>query len=311
MGLTRSHLLVLATAVCMSFILIHSHALKVSGISSLQQVLFRMAIATPLLALFLGRKGLRPVERSSIVPFLSIGLVFSFFLFSALSAIALGLPIAVAVALVYTQPIFTAIISSLTGREPMSFGRALIVAIGTAGAVLSTGLSIGELLHLELEPCLVVGFVSGLLYALYLALKRHLRELGYGPEQITLSAFAIGLATTGALSITLSLAVGGDPRLTELVLPNAYQMALLVSFAVFSTAMPYTLLNFVRPGDISPASEGLLLLIDPALHILWAYVLFGQAVSLSQYVGVTLILSSSAAYHIFKPRRERGEKTMG
>ena len=298
MGLTRSHVLVLSTAVCMSFILIHSYALKASGMSSLQQVLLRMAIATPLLALLLGRRNMRFLGRSDICFSLLIGLVFSSFLFSALSAIALGLPIAVAVALVYTQPIFTAIISTLTGKEPMDFKKACIILLGTAGAILSTGLGPEELLHLRLGAGLVLGFLSGFLYALYLALKRHMRERGYGPEQITISTFVTGLAMTGLLSLIVFFAIGGDPRLTGFIMPSPYQMALITSFAIFSTAMPYTFLNYVRPEDISPAGEGLLLLLDPALHVLWAYLFFGQAVAFWQYVGVALIITASAIFHL-------------
>ena len=296
---TRSHVLVLGTAVCMSFILIHSYALKTSGMSSLQQVLLRMAIATPLLALLLGRKGtLRGLGRSDLRLLLSIGLVFSLFLFSALSAIALGLPIAVAVALVYTQPIFTAIFSALGRKEPLGLGEACIILLGTGGAILSTGLSPEELLHLKLGIGLVFGFLSGFLYALYLALKRQLRERGYTPEQITISTFATGLTITAILSAALLLTIEGDPRLIGFTLPSAYQMALAASFAIFSTAMPYTLLNYVRPEDISPASEGLLLLLDPALHVLWAYIIFGQAVGPWQYMGVALIIMASAIFHL-------------
>ena len=301
---TRSHALVLASALGMSFILIHSYALKLAGVSSIQQVLLRIAIATPMLFVVLGRgRALRRPGGRELGLILALGLVFTLFLFSALSAVALGLPVAVAVALVYTQPIYTAIISALTGEERPSAWGAATVILGTLGAFLATGLSVEEIMALRLGPGLLPGLLSGFLYALYLALKRQARSRGLSPQQITCFTFASALVMTGLLVIAL-LGLGlEDPRLTALAVPNAYQLALLASFAIVSTALPYTCLNFVNPREILPQEEGLLLLVVPALHVFWAFLIFKQAVSVGQYVGVALILSASAICHISRGKR--------
>jgi len=54
------------------------------------------------------------------------------------------------------------------------------------------------------------------------------------------------------------------------------------------------LLNYVRVEEVSPTTEGLLLLGDPLLHTLWAILLFKQYVTVTQYVGAGLILLSAA-----------------
>ena len=302
--ITRSHVLLMATAFCMSFILVHAQALKAIGVSSFEQVLARLAIALPVMLIAFRGAGLRRVRREDIGLFSLLGLIFSSFLLSAISAIALGLPIPVAVALVYTQPVFTAIISAVRGREMPGPLSGLAIALGVSGAFLATGLTAEELLALEISPGLASGALSGFLYAAYLAVKREARERGYGPGQTTCLTFALALLVLSLIYVPFSLAFP-DPRLVALAVPNPPQMALLVSFAIISTAMPYTFLNAVEPGEISPLAEGLLLLLDPALHVLWAFLFFGQAVGPWQYTGVALILASSAISTLAKARPSR------
>ena len=299
--ITRSHVLLVATAFCMSFILVHAQALKALGVSSFEQVLLRLAIALPIMLLVFRGAGLRDLRRRDIPLFLLLGLVFSFFLLSAISAVALGLPIPVAVALVYTQPIFTAAISVARRSEEPTLLGALAIALGVSGAFLATGLTLEELAALEFSPGLISGFLSGFLYASYLAAKREARERGYRPEQVTCLTFALSLLVLLLLYVPFSSAFP-DPRLAALSMPGPLQSALLLSFAVVSTAMPYAFLNAVEPGEVSPLSEGLLLLLDPALHVLWAFLLFGQTVSGWQYLGVTLIIASSALSTLARAR---------
>ena len=109
MKFTKSHALLIIASVGFSFILIFSTALKNSGVSSLQQVFFRMSFSLPLIfLLIIGKAKLRLKD---VAHFMLRGLVFSAFLLSALSSIVFGCPVPVTVALIYTQPFFTAIIS--------------------------------------------------------------------------------------------------------------------------------------------------------------------------------------------------------
>ena len=84
-----------------------------------------------------------------------------------------------------------------------------------------------------------------------------------------------------------------NPLLVSLVTPDSVQLVLLFSFALFSTVLPYGLLNYVKTKEVSPTTEGLLLLGGPLLHTDWATLLFGQYISEIQYVGAALILASS------------------
>lgn len=291
MKFTRSHALLLIVSLAFSFILIFSTALRNSGVSSLQQVFFRITLSLPLIfLLMMGKVKLKPKDAAH---FMFRGLVFSGFLFSALSSIAFGCPVPVTVALVYTQPFFTALISFLTGREKPSARKLIVVFIGMFGAFLASGVSVRQMAELKVNLGIFLALLGGFCYALYLFLKRTEMD-AYTPLQALFNTFMFAVIFVLILGSILRLFVE-NPLLVGFVFPNSYQLTLLVLFAVFSTVLPYSLLNYVNPIEVSPTTEGTILLLDPALHVVWAALLLGQIVSLLQYLGIILILACAFA----------------
>ena len=291
MKFTRSHALLLIVSLGFSFILIFSTLLKESGISSLQQVFSRMAFSLPLIfLLIMGRTKLKLEDAAH---FMLRGLVFSGFLFSALSSIAFGCPVPVTVALVYTQPFFTAIISFISGREKPSVKKLVIVLAGIFGAFLASGLTLQQITELDINLGILLALFGGFLYALYLFLKRTEKH-AYTPLQALFNTFLFAAPLTLILGFILRFFTE-NPLLVSFVIPNHYQLTLLIIFAVFSTVLPYGLLNYVNPNEVSPTSEGTILLLDPALHVIWAILILGQIVSIFQYLGIALILASAFA----------------
>jgi len=277
-----------------SFILVFSKVLLGTGMSSLEQLLFRLSFGLVILFLvMLFKRKFGFIHRRDFSFFAIIGIVYSLFTFSGLSSIAFGTPIPVAVALVYTQPIFTTIISQLTGKERVTAVKAGVILIGVLGAFLVSGL---QITHLQIGPGIVFPVLAGFFYAVYLWLKRQatggmLRE--YTPYQVLFNTFLFALPSILVLGLMLR-SVSTDPLFVGITTPDVYQLGLLLLFAVFSTILPYGLLNYVKVEEVSPTTEGLLLLGDPLLHSLWAILLFKQYVTVMQYVGAGLILLSAA-----------------
>ena len=291
MKFTKSHALLVIASIGFSFILVFSTTLKNSGISSLQQVFSRMAFSLPLI--FLLMMGKAKLEFRDSPHFMLRGLVFSAFLFSALSSIAFGCPVPVTVALVYTQPFFTAIISFLSGREKTSAGKLAIVLVGMFGAFLASGLTPQQIAELDINLGIFLALFGGFFYALYLFLKRT-EKSAYTPLQALFNTFLFAAPFTLILGFILRF-LTENPLLVSFVIPNHYQLTLLVLFAIFSTVLPYGLLNYVNTAEVSPTSEGTILLFDPVLHVTWAILLLGQIVSIFQYLGIILILMSAFA----------------
>jgi DME family drug/metabolite transporter len=211
-----------------------------------------------------------------------LGFVFSVFLLVALTAIAFHSPVPVTSALVYTQPIFTTIIAYLAGREKFNPVKVLVILIGVVGVFLVT-----NIFFQQVTLGAIFALSAGLLYALYLFLKRAGKP--YAPFQLLFNTFLFSVPCILGLGAVLTVLIN-RPEFVGFSMPTSYQFLLLFLFALFSTILPYGSLNKVNPSKVSPSTEGTILLLDPMLHTFWAFLLLGQLVGLLQYVGIFLIL---------------------
>ncbi|HVP40325.1 MAG TPA: DMT family transporter [Candidatus Krumholzibacteriaceae bacterium] len=264
-----------------SFIFIFSTVLNQGGISSLEQVIFRLTLALLFLFLILKGKVVLPQKRD-LPYFIALGLVLSLFLLFALTAIAFHSPVPVTSALVYTQPIFTTIIAYLAGRERFHPVKVLVILIGVVGVFLVT-----NIFFQQITLGAIFALSAGLLYALYLFLKR--AEKPYAPFQLLFNTLLFSVPCILGLGAVLTVLIN-KPEFVGFSMPTSYQFLLLFLFAFFSTILPYGSLNKVNPNKVSPSTEGTILLLDPTLHTFWAFLLLGQLVGLLQYVGIFLIL---------------------
>ncbi|MEM3090934.1 MAG: EamA family transporter [Candidatus Bathyarchaeia archaeon] len=289
MSFTRSHALLILVCFGFSFILVFSTLLKNAGVSSLQQVFFRIILALPLIFMII--KGELKLRREDFQFFFLTGLVFSCFLLSALSSIVFGCPVAVSVALIYTQPFFTAILATISGKEKMTLKKIISMIMGVVGVFFVSGVVTEPLPSLNVGG-LGFALLGGFFYSVYLYAKR-LRKADYTPLQGLFNTFLFAAPSTLLLGLILRFFTT-NTSLIGLTLPNSYQLTLLILFASFSTALPYGLLNYVKPQEVSPTTEGTILLLDPLLHNLWAVVILQQYISPIRYMGVGLILLSAA-----------------
>jgi drug/metabolite transporter (DMT)-like permease len=289
--MNRSQVYVALAAVGLSFILIFATILKRTGMSGFEQLFFRLVFSLLILlaTMVYGRK-LRLVAKNNAPFFAAIGSTYAFFALSGLSAIAFDTPIAVSVALIYTQPIFTTLISFVTRQEKPAVVNAGIVLLGVLGAFLVSGL---DAANPQISPGIAFSVLAGFLYAVYLWLKRRAPKNEYTPLQVLFNTYLFATPILLAAWL-LSWNLNADPLLVGALTPDAVQLLLLFSFALFSTVLPYGLLNYVKAEEISPTTEGMLLLADPLLHALWAMLFFSEYISMVQYVGAVLILASAA-----------------
>ncbi len=262
--------------------------------SSLEQLLLRLCFSVvTLFVVLLVKRRFSFIRRRDVPFFAAFGLVYSLFAFSGLSSIAFGIPIPVSIALVYTQPIFTAVIAWLTRKEKITAIRLGVVLLGVFGAFLVSGLLTA---NVQFSLGLIFPILTGFFYAVYLWLKRHATSgvLGdYAPYQVLFNTFLFALPSLVVVGLLLRN-VSSNLLFVGLTVPNLFQLGLLFLFAVCSTVLPYGLLNYVKADEVSPTTEGLLLLGDALLHTVWAILFFHQYVTVIQYVGGALILLSAA-----------------
>ncbi len=295
MSFTRSHALLILVCFCFSFILVLSTLLKNTGLSSLQQAFSRITLALPLIFVLI--RGRFKLKKDDLRYFALSGSVFSCFLLSGLSSIVFGCPIAVTTALIYTQPFFTAILATISEKEKMTSRKIMAVAMGVVGVFLVSGVATEPLSSLNISG-LGFALLGGFFYSAYLYVKRMMKA-DYTPLQGLFNTFIFAAPSMLLLGTILSLFTK-NTGLIGFTVPNSYQLTLLILFASFSTALPYGLLNYVKPSEVPPTTEGTILLLDPLLHNLWAVLILQQYISPIRYVGVGLILLSAAV--IFKTK---------
>ena len=285
---SSSHIALVIASLGLSYTLIFSTLLKSCGVSSLQQVFCRITFSLP--TIFLLIKGKFRLRKDDVVHFMLRGMVFSAFLLSALSSIAFGCPVPITTGLVNTRLFFTALIAFIFRQEKTSFKKLLVIFMGIFGAFITSGINLQHISFLNVNFGVFLALLAGFLYALYLFLKRKKKD--YSPMQALFNTFLFAAPFTPIFGLILKFFTE-NPLLIGFIAPNFYQLTLLILITVFSTIMPYTLLNYVNNIEVLPTVEGTILLLDPALHIVWATIILGQYVSQLQYFGIALILLSA------------------
>jgi inner membrane transporter RhtA len=166
------------------------------------------------------------------------------------------------------------------------------MSLGVAGALLASGIATEQFSNLNVAG-ISFALLAGFLYATYLFFKR-MRKTSYTPLQGLFNTFMFAAPCTLILGLALRLFTTNTSFIGFSMLdPN--QLLLLALFAFFSTTLPYGLLNYIKPSEVSPTTEGTILLLDPFLHNVWAIVIFQQYISIIRYFGVGLTLLSAAA----------------
>jgi drug/metabolite transporter (DMT)-like permease len=278
----------------LSSILSFAKALNSFNISSVEQIFMKVFLACIYTAiLLLVMKEFKFIQKRHLPVFTLFAFVFSIFIFSAISSVVMGAPIAIAVSLIYTQPFYTMLIAHFSGEEKMTPLKVFLIIIAIIGVVLVTGLTLEQILGLQISAGIFFGLAAGLLYAFYLKIKRSVKKLGYSSSQMLFNTTLIMVPMIFVWGYLLSL-VAPNPALFSVVIPQGWQWLVVLAFGVFGLALPYGILNKVDPKEITPTGEGLLLLLDPTMNVVWSILIWQQFVTPIQYLGVAIIIVAAA-----------------
>lgn len=272
---------------------VFSFYLTLLGVSSLQQALFRAIFTVIFLFIGLGFVfSLRNIRfrREHTTHFALYGLIgIALSIFAYISAIAIGTPVIVAVSLTYLYPAMTLVLGRIFLKEAFTIPRLIAVPLSIMGAII-----VSLPLTPELTPIPIMGivlsFLNGVFAACYMVLGRKWGGYEkYAPTVTTFWGYFFAMLWMGPLFLVVSFFVP-DPRIVGFQLfldPLAW--LLLLAFALFGTAIPYTLTNVgVEQLDASAAS--ILLLLDPISAVIFGFLFLGQGLALWQTIGAALIL---------------------
>lgn len=193
-----------------------------------------------------------------------------------ISAMALGTA-ANAIWLQYTAPLWLYLAAIFVLGEPAERRATIGLIVGMAGVVviLAGGWRTGPG---DQFPVILMALASGITYAAVLLCLRLLR-----------TASASWLTTLNHLGAAAVLAF----FVWSLPLPTVAQVAFLVVFGVVQMGLPYWL-TAKGLRSVSPQEAGLILLLEPLLNPVWAYLLVParETPSLETWIGAGLILGA-------------------
>jgi len=196
---------------------------------------------------------------------------------------------ALASVLLYTAPVWVALLSPLAGD--MFRMRSLVYAVaGVAGVVLLV------------EPWgsrytasgVALGLASGASYAAYILLARLGQRRGAPPEEVSIHAFPFA-----ALGVALVL----RPETP----PGAVDLPYVLYLAVAGTIVPY-LLSARALARLEASRAAVVSLVEPVTAVALAWLLLGEELAPLQLLGAGLVVASAAMAGLGPRKRWRGER---
>ncbi|MEL7099560.1 MAG: DMT family transporter [Pseudomonadota bacterium] len=251
-------------------------------VSLWQFLVVRCALALPLVGVlaWLGLGSLRPQRLWAIA--LRSGLVASGIMcyFAALAV----MPIAQALAGLFTSPIFVLLISAVVLGRPIGPWRIAAVALGFAGTLVVLG--VGQDFP---GPVMLLPVAGGLLYALGSIATRELCA-----DESTVAMLAGILLTQAVLGSVMVAALWGGDGVSFVTRPWVWPMTPALPFialqAVLSVAGVFLLIRAYQWGEASQVSalEYTIMIFGPA----FAFLLFGAPITGTMLAGIGLIMAA-------------------
>jgi len=293
----RAYGMILLTGILWGTIGIYVDALRQSGFSSLQIVTLRAITTVFWMSLYIlltkGRIKKLPVR---LLPYvfgtgvLSIAL-FNWAYFQAIHLITLS----VAAALLYTGPAFVVVLARIFFKEPFTREKQIAVVLTTFGAALASGVSSNELVqilsHTNIisNPTLIFGNVTivGLLIGLLSGFSFALYSIFAKPLTSYIPAEEIVFYTFLMTALTL-IPFSGIINKINLIF-NTKVILWMLAFGLLPTALAFILytsgLKIIGAGRAA-----MLATVEPVVAVLLGVFLFANSLTLSQILGIVLIL---------------------
>ncbi len=202
--------------------------------------------------------------------------LFGYAVFSSLYFKSLeGISVALAAMLLFMFPFFVSLGAHFFLHIKMSPKQWLNLAFAFLGITL---LVWGDF-YVESIPSLIYGLLAAITYSGYVLLSGVYQK---NIHSLTSSLYVIWAAAFG-------LIVFHQPNLTDFIDLNLTQWGLIVSIAVFSTIMPISLFLSGLQKLTSPQAS-LIVMIEPVVASLAAWILLNEKMSLVQIIGAVIVI---------------------
>ncbi len=270
-----------------------------------QAVIVRCIVAFPILLCFVHLEGgLRQVASRRFSALSLRGLVLLIAYTTYYMALA-ALPLAVAVALFFTAPLFITMLAAVFLREQVGWRAAVAVVMGFAGVLVITAPGFGPF-----EPAILFSLASACCYAIAMVLAR---RLGVSEPASVMSFYQNGIYLLGAALIAAFLNGFGptgashpsvDFLVRSWVVPGSTDLSLMALCGLIA-AIGTSLLTHayrVAEANLITAFEYTGMIWAP----LWGFLFFAEVPGPREIVGMALIIAAGLLVALQAPWPPRG-----
>jgi drug/metabolite transporter (DMT)-like permease len=243
-----------------------------------------------LLPAVLSRPGRYMLKGDKLPFYVLYGLIGGLLELSLFTGIALGVPVALAVLLLYTQPVWTVFMGRAVLGERLTRVKLASVLLGLAGtAVLLRSWETGQAGSLY---GVAAALAAGVLLSLWVILGK--RSAILDQHYITTTFGWSGFASVWLLLLLpLTNLLAADQGLVRLTLDlSPRDWGYLAAFAILGGALPH-LLFYRSLRRLSASVAGIILLLEPVSATVIAWVFLSQEIGIYLLTGGALILFSN------------------
>lgn len=281
---------VMLAAVFYGFIAVGCQFFKEFGFSLYEIAFFTFLSGSLIMSSVLLLRRQYMVQKKMFLFFLGYGLIGCLLQLSAFGAIVLGVPVAVAVLLLYTEPLWTVLFARPFLREPITWNKVVAIFFSLLGVFVVVDPSyFGEV---EGNPGLFLALLSGVFLSLWVIYSRESELHKQHHFTTTFASMVFPLFWLLLFFPVLSFFVS-DPGIVGFSLGFSvlyfvfFFVYVFVAFIIPDTLF-YTGLDFV-----SASRAGVIMPLEPISATLLACIFFQQPITLNILAGGALILFSN------------------
>jgi drug/metabolite transporter (DMT)-like permease len=278
----KATLAVIGAGALWGIISIFINHLSAVGLDPIQIGACRAMICAPvvfLLVLKIDRKLLR-IDIRDIWIFICMGLG-SIVLFSTLYFYTIvNSEASVAVALLYTSPIFIMLLSAIFFKEKITRTKLIALALTFGGCVFVSGIAGGT--HHVAFHVLLAGIGSGLFYGLYsifgkVALKKY--------DSLTTTFYTFLIAAIGYIPI-------GDFKTAMPIFAEDRSLVFwIIGMALLNSVIPYFLYTWGLQR-LEPGKAGIFVAVEPLVGCVVGMTLFHESTEALKLIGIAMIIAA-------------------
>ena len=283
--MNRYHFFVILTGILSGFIIFGGQVFTNLGLSLFEIAILPYALTLIFLLPFILRKKYR-FDRKLLYILILYGIISAFLVIAQFGGIVLGVPVAIVVLLLYTQPLWTILIGRIFLKEKLTgttIFAGIMVFIGIAVLVnpFSTGF--------YFKPGILVALSAGIFMSLWVVVGSVLSKKGSHPiatkyaETLFMIIFLLLIYPIVAYFIK-------DQSLVSFTLNwPAKVWIYIILFNLFTQVIGH-LLFFYGLKKVPTSTAGIILLLEPVVASILATIFLGQALTWNIMAGGVLIL---------------------